>query len=167
VREPGGTAAAEEIRRILLGRGEGPSMRAESLLYHAARADLYDRVVLPALARNGIVVSERSLYSTLAYQGFGAGEPIPALRDAGLFAVKGRLPDRVILLDLPVQNGLSRIRGAKDRLESRSLEFHRRMRRGFLSLARREPRRFRVVSAAGSVSAVARRVRRALSDVLG
>lgn len=168
VREPGGTPVGEAIRRILLSRqGRGPSPRAEALLYQAARADLYERRVVPALRAGRVVVSERSLYATLAYQGYGGGLSLEDLERAGRFAVAGRRPDRVILLDLDPREGLGRIQGPRDRLESRSLAFHRRVRRGFLEMASREPRRFRVVPAGGDPAAVAREVWGAVADVVG
>jgi len=166
VREPGGTRTGEAIRHILLRKGAGPAARSEALLYQAARADLYARIVEPALRRGRVVVSERSFYATLAYQGFGGGEPLDELERSGVYAVGGRRPDRIVLLDLAPRDGLDRIRGPRDRLESRSLAYHRRVREGFLRLAKREPRRFRVIDAAGDPRDVARAVREAVADVV-
>ncbi len=154
-REPGGTPAGERIREILLD----PELSAitpatEALLYTASRIELCERVIRPALARGEIVVSERFVPSTLAYQGFAGGVPLPSLRALSRDFLGGLCPDRVILLDVPAPRGLGRIRRKKDRMEARGPAFHARVRRGFLALAKSEPRRWRIVDARGEPSAV-------------
>lgn len=166
-REPGGTPAGERIRAILLD----PALRAitpatEALLYTASRLELADRVIRPALARGAVVVSERFTGSTLAYQGYGGGVPLPALRALFRAFLGGLSPDRAILLDVPAPRGLGRIRRRKDRMEARGGAFHARVRRGFLALAAADRRRWRVVDARGTPEAVHARVLAALGDLL-
>lgn len=157
-REPGGTPVGERIREVLLhpGRGQQLDPRTDALLFNAARAQLVVDVIRPALDRGAVVVSTRFADSTLAYQGYGAGVPLDELRGLERLATGGLRPDLTILLDLPVEVGLSR-KQATDvtRFESDfDLAFHRRVRDGFLALAAREPNRFVVVDASGSADAV-------------
>jgi dTMP kinase len=164
-REPGGTSLGERLRAILLERS-GPAVgaldpRADALLFNAARAQLVAEVVRPALDAGEVVLCARFADSTLAYQGFGAGLPIIDLRAIATVATGGLDPDRTILLDLPPEVGLARKADeTRNRFESAfDLEFHRRVRDGFLDLARGEPSRWRVVDAA-------RRVDDVFADVL-
>lgn len=165
VREPGGTELGEAVRGLLLHGGAMGAL-SEALLYMAARAELYERIVLPALAAGETVLLDRSQYSTAAYQGAGLGLPqdeILALADR---AVRGRWPDRVVLLDLDPAAAAARLPAGKDRIESRDAAYFARVAQGFRALAAREPRRFVVVDAAGAPEAVAGRVAEALADVL-
>ena len=150
VREPGGTPVGEQIRRLLLESAPadlqmGP--RTDALLFNAARAQLVADVIEPALASGALVICGRFADSTLAYQGYGAGLPLDALRALERFATGGRTPDLTILLDLPVEIGLARKHGPEvTRFESDfDLAFHRRVRAGFLALAAVEPERFVVL----------------------
>jgi dTMP kinase len=157
-REPGGTLLGEEIRRMLL-HDMSPSPAADALLFNAARAQLAAEVIEPALARGEVVICDRFSDSTLAYQGYGAGQALDALRELARFAVGALVPDLTVLIDLPVEEGLSRKLGGPDitRFESSAdLPFHRRVRDGFLALAKAEPDRFLVVDglqAADSIEA--------------
>ena len=164
-REPGGTAAGERIRDILLHRerGAGIDPRTDALLFNAARAQLVAEVIGPALGRGALVISTRFADSTLAYQGHGGGLPLDELRAIERFATDGLRPDLTILLDLPVEAGLARKSGVEvTRFEADfDLDFHRRVRAGFLALAGDEPDRFVVVDAAASPDVVAREVLRA------
>jgi dTMP kinase len=158
-REPGGTALGEQIRSIVLARADGAGgidARADALLFNAARAQLVSEVIKPALAAGEVVVCARFADSTLAYQGYGAGLPIDELRAVAVVATGGLAPDLTILLDLSPEVGLARkADDTRNRFEaSFDLDFHRRVRAGFLELAREEPERFRVIDAERGTDAV-------------
>lgn len=158
-REPGGTWAGERVREILLGAAstnERISPRADALLFSAGRAQLVAEVVEPALVRGELVIDARHADSTLAYQGFGRGLPVDELRAIQRFATAGLTPDLTILLDLPVESGLARkSTDERNRFEAGfDLEFHRRVRDGYLALAAAEPGRFAVVDATPAADVV-------------
>ena len=156
-REPGGTALGEAVRQILLHTPEpSPVPAADALLFNAARAQLAAEVIEPALDRGDLVICDRFGDSTLAYQGFGAGQPLDALRELQRFAVGDLRPDLTVLIDLPAEDGLRRKQTDQmTRFEERAnLEFHRRVRDGFLSLAVSEPDRFTIVDGRQSADAV-------------
>jgi len=158
-REPGGTPLGERVREVLLAVSDGAphDPRADALLFNAARAQLVAQVIRPALERGAVVISTRFADSTLAYQGYGAGLPIDDLRAIEAIATGGLRPDRTILLDVPVETGLGRKGGAElTRFETAfDVDFHRRVRAGFLALAALEPGRFVVVDGARDEDAVA------------
>jgi dTMP kinase len=171
VREPGGTILGERIRELLLERGESPGTiqpLTDALLFNAARAQLVAEIVRPALARGAVVVCTRYADSTLAYQGYGAGLPLDDLRTIQRLATGGLSPDLSILLDLPIETGLARKSSEElTRFESGfDAAFHRRVRSGFLELARQEPARFVVVDAAAPPDDVFEAIRAALVDRL-
>jgi dTMP kinase len=155
-REPGGTRLGERLRSLLLEDGGRIESRADALLFNAARAQLVSEILRPALAAGQVVVCARFTDSTLAYQGYGAGMPLAELRALAAIATSGLVPDRTILLDLDPELGLRRkSAGEQTRFEaSFDLEFHRRVRAGFLELAAAEPDRFRMVDASRGVDAV-------------
>lgn len=158
-REPGGTDLGEQVRALVLARTEPGSPiepRADALLFNAARAQLVEAVIRPALAAGEVVVCARFADSTLAYQGYGSGLPLDELRAIARIATGGLEPDRTILLDLPPEVGLARkTNDARNRFESAfDLAFHRRVRDGFLELARSQPDRWRVVDADRTMDAV-------------
>ena len=171
-REPGGTRLGERLRSILLeGGAEGQAAvepRADALLFNAARAQLVAEVIRPALERGELVVCARFADSTLAYQGYGAGLPIEELRAIQAVATDGLAPDLTILLDVPPEIGLGRKSdGSRNRFESAfDLAFHRRVRAGFLELAREEPGRFRVIDSARTIDVVAPEVIDAALSIL-
>jgi dTMP kinase len=148
-REPGGTALGEQVRQILLHAPElAPTPATDALLFNAARAQLVAEVIEPALERGEVVICDRFTDSTLAYQGFGNGQPLEPLRDLARFAIGDLSPDMTVLFDLPVEDGLRRKRRDDEitRFESHvDVAFHRRVRNGFLELAAAEPGRFLVV----------------------
>lgn len=147
-RDPGGTALGEEIRSILLHRREIPMCTAaEMLLYMAARAELTEEIIRPALADGGIVVSDRFLTSNLVYQGYAGGLDVEKLRQVGLLAVGGLLPDISIVLDMPAEEAVRRIDRGLDRLESRGIDYLKKVRDGFLQEACRFADRITVVRA--------------------
>ena len=172
-REPGGTPAAEAIREILLAReGDALDDRAEALLYAAARAEHVTQVIAPALRRGAVVVSDRYVDSSLAYQGHGRGLEISALADVNRWATGGTRADLVVLLDLPASDGLERARrrrgvDAADRLEGQPQDFHERVAAGFAALAKEEPDRFVVIDASGDIDEVAAQVAAVVEARLG
>ena len=166
-REPGGTPVGEQVRSILLDPALTVDARAEALLFAAARAQLVEQVIRPALQRGEVVLCDRYLDSSLAYQGAARGlgqEPIAAINR---FATGGLLPDLVVLLRLDPEEGLARGRGSRDRIECQDLEFHRRVAQGFLDLAEADPERFVIVDAAPPPDRVAAEVREAVQRSLG
>jgi dTMP kinase len=160
-REPGGTGLGEAVRELLLshkasGTREEIAPRGDALLFNAARAQLVSEVIEPALAGGQTVICTRFADSTLAYQGFGQGLPLDELRRLERFATGGLKPDLTLLLDLPPEVGLARKTGTEvTRFEAGfDLEFHRRVREGFRTLADREPDRFVVIDASGPPDSV-------------
>jgi len=146
LREPGGTSVGEKIRSILLDNRNGSiTAQCEMLLYMAARAQIVQEVIAPALAAGKVVICDRFLDSTIAYQGFGLGVDIRLIREVGRFATCGIRPDLTIFLDLPVRKGLKHRERSMDRIEQRAFAYHLRVRRGYLALARLEPARFKTV----------------------
>ena len=169
-REPGGTPLAERVRKIVLERGpEAVSAQAETLLMFAARSIHVENLIRPALARGEWVICDRFTDATRAYQGYGRGID-PAWIEHLADAVHGDLqPDCTLLLDLPVAVGLARARGrsgnAADRFESEVEAFFERVRAGYLTVARREPQRIRVIDASRTLDAVNAEVQKALEDL--
>ena len=169
-REPGGTAVGEQIRRILLDPTVGHLDPAtDALLFNAARARLVREVIRPALERGDVVISTRFADSTIAYQGYGAGLPLADLESMAELATEGLAPDLTILLDLPVEIGLSRKSGHEvTRFETEfDVDFHRRVRDGFLAIAAAQPQRFVVVDATRSEAEVAGAIGEAVDGLLG
>ena len=145
LREPGGVKLGEIIRKILLDPKSKISAQAETLLYMAARAQVVEEIIKPALEAKKIVVCDRFLDSTIAYQGFGLGIDIKLIKSLGSFATQGIKPDLTIFLDLPVKSGLKYRHNCKDRIEQRSISYHEKVRKGYLTLAEQEPQRIRIV----------------------
>jgi len=168
-RETGGTAIGQRIRTILHDTAiTNLSHRAEALLAAADRAQHIDEVVAPALAAGRHVVSDRSVYSTLAYQGYGRGLPLAEVRRLNKWAVGTHWPDLVLLLDADPAVLEQRMRGRQlDRFEQEGDEFHQRVRDGFQHMADTEPERWVVIDGSKSVDAVARSIHRAVKERLG
>lgn len=157
-REPGGTPAAEAIRDVLLDvSNTGLDDRAEALLFAAARGDHAMRVIRPALTRGDVVVCDRYLDSSVAYQGTGRDLGLEAVRDLSLWATRDLIPDLTIVLDIDPALGLARVE-RPDRLEAEPLSWHARVRQAFVDLAQREPHRYLVVDATADVDQIAARV---------
>ena len=157
VREPGGTPLAEAARALLLDGEHRPSPLSEVFLIEAARADLVETVIAPALAAGRIVLCDRHTDSTLAYQGSGRGLDPDLLRAMNRAAAPELVPDLTLLYYLDPAVGLARraaAPGRRNRLDQEPLEFHARVRQGFLELARREPSRFVVLDGALEVGAL-------------
>ncbi|MBI2902714.1 MAG: dTMP kinase [Candidatus Methylomirabilis oxyfera] len=161
-RDPGGTTIGKEIRTLLLSpESAATSDSAELLLYEASRAQLVREVITPAITRGAVVLCDRFTDSTLAYQGFGRGLDQDLIRQLNHFVTGGLGPDLTILLDLHPRVGLERCtrsiragRAFRDRIAAEPLAFHQKIREGYLTLAREEPDRFRVIDASLSVAQI-------------
>jgi dTMP kinase len=155
-KEPGGTESANQVREILLSNfNREIKPQTEVLLFAASRAITLKNVVARALAEGKDVLADRSVYSSMAYQGYARGIGMDKIKMVNDFATEGLLPDRVVLIDLPVEVALERIqnRGGKNRLDDEAIEFHKKVRLGFLELAEADPERFLVVDASLSIEA--------------
>ncbi|WP_267421385.1 MULTISPECIES: dTMP kinase [unclassified Curtobacterium] len=170
-REPGGTDLGLRVREIVLHERGHIAPRAEALLYAADRAHHVETVVRPALARGDVVLQDRYIDSSVAYQGIARGLGADRVRDVSAWAAHGLQPDRTVLLDLDVTEGRARVAAARgdtfDRLESEAAAFHETVRRAFLDMADAEPDRFLVVDAAQPADDVQRAIRRALAPLVG
>ena len=167
-REPGGTPVGERVRALLLDPSSSVDARAEALLFAAARAQLVEEVIRPALEQGQVVLCDRYLHSSLAYQGAARGLGRAEVAAINRFATAGLLPDVVVLLRLDPAEGLARGRGGgRDRIEGQDLDFHQRVAGAFLELAAAEPDRFAVIDAARPPERVAVDVRAAVLDRIG
>ena len=160
LREPGATPAGEAIRDLLLDADTDVTPLVEMLLYQAARAQVVETVIRPALEEGQTVVLDRYWYSTAAYQGFGLGLDPVAIERVSAVATGGLEPDHVLILDVDPAVGLERVGAARDRIEGRPLEYHRRVRDGFLAVAAALGARATVVDANRSPDAVAAEILR-------
>jgi dTMP kinase len=147
--EPGGGALGRKIARLLKWSGETPiSPLAELLLFNASRAQLVQDVVRPALGEGQVVICDRYADSTTAYQGYGRGLDLDMVKSINAAATGGLMPDLTVLLDMPGKAGLARKGGEKpDRFHAEALAFHRRVREGYLKMAKEEPSRWLVIDA--------------------
>ena len=172
-REPGGTPISEQIRSVIHDlKNKEMHPHTETLLYQAARAQIVEQVIRPTLAQGGIVLCDRYANSTLAYQGYGHQQKLDEVRALINYATTGLQPDLTVLLDLDVEIGLQRGSqrrshgGEWNRLDAYDLEFHQRVRQGYLELVKIEPQRWVVVDAAQSWQDVHNALRQAISDRL-
>lgn len=184
VREPGGTAVGERIRTILLDRSSDMTLRCEMLLYMASRAQLVEEMIRPALARGEVILADRFVSSTYAYQGRGGGLPFDEIDAVAGVALAGTRPDLVLIFDVDHATAALRTRGIEpgakrsrkaaaaaamggtlfdDRIESRDAAYHTRVREGYLELARHEPLRHEVIDARPEPDAVWRSLLAALT----
>lgn len=161
-REPGGSPGAEDIRQLLVSGEPGRwDAMAEALLHTAARRDHLRRTVLPALETGQWVISDRFVDSTVAYQGYGHGLGAGRVQDMHKLANDGLMPDLTLILDLPVEEGLKRANhrgGGEDRYERMRIDFHERLRQGFLEIASKDPERCRIVDASKNMDDVAAQI---------
>lgn len=156
-REPGGETVAEEIRKLLLSPEFTIAPLAELFLYSASRAQHIAMVIAPALAAGKIVVCERFMDATVAYQGYGRGLDKKLIKKLNTLSGQGIVPDITFLLDIPSPLGLKRAeeaKGKKDRFEKENIAFHKRVRKGYLSLAKTEPRRIKKIIVGSSIEDV-------------
>jgi dTMP kinase len=159
-REPGGTELGERVRAVLLDPQVTMGDRAEALLFAAARAEITQEVIAPALERGAWVVCDRFIDSSLVYQGIARGLGVEPIRDVSLFATGGVLPARTL-----VMHGVDRRDDEPDRMEAAGVDFHARVAAGFLELAALEPDRIRLVDARGAQDEVAGRIWDALEGL--
>ncbi len=172
-REPGGTVVGEGVRNVLLDlEGEGHTAVSDALLYNAARHHSVIEVIKPALERGDVVISDRYVDSTLAYQGYGGGAPLDDLAVIQRLTTGGVMPARTVLIDVSVEAGLSRRHSGPteglNRFETSSLhgiDFHQRVRDGYLALAAADPARWRVVNGEAERDVVAADVWAAVEDL--
>jgi len=167
VREPGGTRLGEAIREFVLNPDTGDvDSRAELLLYEASRAQLTRERIVPALATGAVVLCDRYFDSSTAYQGYGRGLPLAEISALNSSATGGLEPDMTLLLDGDHRSGMDRATTeATDRLEAAGDDFHARVRRGFLEIAKAEPKRVKVIDAEGAPDEVAARVLAAVRGI--
>lgn len=165
-REPGGTPLGLELRRVVM-HGDHVAPRAEALIYAADRAHHVATVVRPALERGAVVLSDRFLDSSVAYQGVGRELGADAVERLNLWGVEGLLPDLTVLLDLDPAVGLARLTAEPDRLERAGAEFHERTRRAFLDRAEADPGRWLVLDAAAPAQDIAAQVSARVAQLLG
>jgi dTMP kinase len=170
-REPGGTELGTRIREIVLHDRGHVAPRAEALLYAADRAQHVETVVRPAIARDEVVLQDRYIDSSVAYQGVARGLGADHVRSISQWAADGLAPDLTILLDLDVMVGRARVAAARgatfDRLEAEAEAFHETVRRAFLDMAAVEPARFLVVDADAPAEAVQQAIRAAVAPLVG
>lgn len=172
-REPGGTEIGEQIRNIVIHNARGDEMcpEAELLLYTAARAQLVREVISPALQRGAVVLSDRYLDSSAVYQGIGRNLPADSVDHVNRFAVGGIMPHLTLVIDVPVEVSLARIRqrasDLPDRMERVDRGFFQRIRDGYLSLARRWPERVLVIDGTQNPEAIEQQIWAAVSVRLG
>ena len=166
-RDPGSTRLGEVVREILLSREEiSLCGRTEMLLYMAARAQLVDEVIRPALGRGEVVVSDRYLLANVVYQGHAGGLDVQTLWDVGRVATDSLQPDLTFLLDMDPCEASGRMTGQPDRLEKRGDAYRERLRQGFLDEARNNADGIVVIDAAGSIESIAATVRSAAQPIL-
>ena len=165
--EPGDTAVGKELRRIVLDPATGDlSDRTEALLYAADKAEHVDHVVLPALARGEVVITDRYVDSTLAYQGAGRTLDVGEVEAVARWATGDLRPHLTVVLDLAPEAGLGRFDG-RDRIEAQSLEFHQRVRQGFLDLAAADPDHYVVLDARAPIDEIAMAIHERVEPLLG
>ncbi len=163
LRDPGSTALGRQLRHILLHTREPLSPLTEALLFIGGRVQLVEERILPALQRGQVVVCDRFHDATVAYQGFGGGLAVPWLERLGRRAIHHVMPSLTILLDLSTAQGFGRLHRSRDRMEQKTRRFHQRVRRGYLALAWRQPRRFIIIDASAPRNEVRHRIAQALA----
>ena len=167
-REPGGTKCGEEIRRILLhSDGVKISDLAELFLFEAARSQIVGEMILPSLAKDKIVICDRFSDATVCYQGYAGGIDLRSIETLNEIATAGLKPDVTILLDVDTITGLERAKAkGADRMEKKELAYHKRVRAGYLKLAKRYPERIKVVKVTGDIEHTQALVRREVDFVI-
>ncbi len=165
-REPGGVPISEMIRKILLEpKNAGMSQKCELLLYMASRAELVSKVIKPALEKNKIVVCDRFLDATVCYQGYGSGLNIDFIKKIGNYVTNGLEPNLTIFLDTDVNASIKSIKNP-DRIEKRNLDYHNKVRNGYLQLANKFPNRIKTVKVQEEINDTQDRIRKIISKFL-
>jgi dTMP kinase len=165
--EPGGTKIGRKIRTLLLSPENHMDPLTELLLYNSSRAQHVREVIYPALIQNTVVITDRFVDSTVSYQGYARGIDVAIIRALNEIVVPDLKPFVTFLLDLEVEDGLKRNRGAQkiDRLELETIEFHNQVRNGYLQIASEEPDRIKVIDASGSIEEVSKKIIEVLETV--
>lgn len=167
-KEPGGTPIGEAIREILLNPDfsqMGPE--TETLLYSASRAQHVTQVILPALEEGKIVLCDRYVASSYAYQSFGRGLPLAKIKELNEWATGGLKPDLTIIFSVPIKEGLGRAtKHYADRIEQEGIDFHSKVQEGYLELTRKNPGQYKVIEGAGSKEAIHQEVLKVVKDLL-
>lgn len=167
LREPGSTTIGEKIRKILLDRkNRKMDVLVEALLYMASRAQLIKEKIIPALKKGDIVICDRFLDATIVYQGYAAGLDIAFIKNIAKTTTFGIIPDLTFLLDIETREGLRRAGKIKDRMEEKSLSFHRRVRAGYLKLATEFHRRIKIIKADDKKALTQKQIRNILEGFL-
>ncbi len=165
-REPGAKGLGEKVREILLNYDGEVSDRCESFLFLADRAQNIDIIINPAVEEGKIVLCDRHIDSTVAYQGRGRGLDIERIKMLNDLAVNGRKPDLTFVFDIDVETSMKRVGKDKDRMESAGIEFQNRVRKGYLELAKQEPERIKVIDASKSIEEIHLSVVKLINSVL-
>jgi dTMP kinase len=161
LREPGGTKVSETVRNILLDpKNKKISCECELLLYMAARAQVVSEIIEPALKQGELVISDRFLDSTLAYQGYGLGLSLKLIKTIGSFATRRINPNLTIFLDLSLKEAFKAVGRIKDRIERRPLTYHQRVRQGYVKLAQKYPARIKIIKVEGNKNKTQSNIRR-------
>lgn len=167
-RDPGGTPLGKQVRRILLTPGINVAPMTELLLYQADRAQHVAEIIRPALAEGKLVLCDRYIDSSIAYQGYGRSIDLKLIKDLNELSTGGLKPVLTILFDIQSEDGLSRLHpGGHDRIEREALDFHTRVRKGYLELADQEPNRWKILDAAKPLTTVQGEFTKILKDKLG
>ncbi len=167
-REPGGTAVGDRIRGVLLdAKNIRMSALAETLLFEASRSELVREVIKPALSKKKIVISDRFHDATCVYQGYAGGVPLKEIKKIESVSMKAVSPDLTILLDIDARAGLGKIRrGKKDRIESKNISFHRKVRAGYLALVGKNKKRIKLIRTQRTIGATFKEVKSEVMNVV-
>jgi len=167
-RDPGGTSLGKQIRRILLHAETAVDPVTELLLYQADRAQHVSELIAPSLKKGMVVLCDRYIDSSLAYQGYGRNIDLALIYQLNQISTGGLMPELTILFDIDSEAGLSRLHpSGHDRLECEAIDFHKRVRHGYLELAKAEPKRWQIIDASRAMSAVQEDLQRIVADKLG
>lgn len=164
-REPGAKGLGEKVREILLNYDGEVSSNCEAFLFLADRAQNIDMIVKPAIDAGKIVLCDRHTDSTLAYQGYGRGVDLERAKMLNKIATSGLVPDLTYVFDIDVETSMSRVGKIKDRMESAGIEFHEKVRNGYLEIAKQEPKRVKVINSKDSIENIFEQVKKILSEL--
>lgn len=168
LREPGGVKISEAIRNLLLDvKNDAMGKECETLLYMAARAQVVKEIIAPALKSGKTIICDRFLDSTFVYQGYGHGMDLEFIKSLGRFVTQGIVPDLTLLFDIEVKKGLSRTNAQKDRIELRPLDYHEKVRQGYLKLAAQDTQRIKLIKVDAPKEEIFKRVCNHIDQVMG
>ncbi|MBQ2871251.1 dTMP kinase [bacterium] len=165
-REPGSIGLGQKLREVLLHYDGDVASTAEAFLFLADRAQHIEKLVLPAIAEGKIVLCDRHTDSTIAYQGYGRGENIEQIKMLNNLATQGLKPDLTLIFDVSEEIAQTRVGAEKDRMESAGNEFHKRVRNGYLEIAKQEPSRVKVIDANLSIEEVFQQVKKYIDEII-